>query len=417
MSDLEQLVSGVRSAVSEARWPDPARLRARGDRRRARQRIAAVAGVVAAVLAVGAAVALGPGARHPQPPSGTGTPAPTASGPTSPAPTGSATTAGAPSILRQGSIEHTGDPRSMAVGQGSVWLGFAAPPIQSPGDSPGPGELVRLDAQSLKVTDHWSIAGSPEALVVTDHYVWVAGTAFDGRPPALDANHVQQFDLHGKLLHNYPVDTPTLLAAQGDSVWVEYGSPNVPAYLGHLHDGVADTPLRLGGANTMHPVQGGLVACPDGVYAASADESARSTVVDRVAGGRSEAQVKLPVLGLTALGCGSGQGVIAVTPDPSGTDVRQLFVDGRDQGRTLDAAGLSRALGYSAAGLWLGQADTAGTGTRVWIVDRGALSQGGPLTVPGDVPLAAADDRTLWTLGSDPRGSTTSWTVTAVAAS
>jgi hypothetical protein len=295
----------------------------------------------------------------------------------------------------------------MATGHGSLWLGFAAPPAA--GATPGPGELVRVDAQTLTVTAHWPIVGSPAALVVTDHYVWVAGDIFDGRPPAQNANRVQQFDLAGKPLHTYAVDGPTAMAAQGDSVWVVYGPPS--SHLVHLHDGIADTPLRLGGANEG----GALVVCSDGVYVASVDHQAEMTVVDHIVSGKPAAQVKLPGLGLTVLGCGPHQGVLAVTPDPAATTVQQLFVDGRDVAQAKSLPGFSYAMGISDAGAWIGLRGGVGATTQIWLVDKGSLRQDRPLTIPVDVGLSVADNRTLWTVTADPQHPN-AWIVIAIAA-
>jgi hypothetical protein len=411
MSEVDEMVAGVRGAVSGAKWPEPGEVRSRGDQRGARRRVAVVTALVGGVLVLAAAAALGPATHRPQPPAGTFTPAPTSSASADTAPSTG------PVMLRQGSITHAVEPLSMTSGHGSLWLAFRAAPVAS-GAAPGPGELVRVDTQTFKVTARWPIVGSPEAVVVTDHYVWVAGDIFDGRPPAQNANHVQQFDLAGKLLHTYAIDSPTGMAGQGDSVWIEYGKPSQLGYLAHLHDGLIDPPVRLGGTNTIDTLYGrSLIACPDGVYAASADAQGQGTYVDRVGTGGPTAPVKLPASGLTVLGCGPNGGALAVTPDPDGTTVQQVFVDG--PGPTVTLPGFSRALGFD-AGVWIGLRVGDGSTTRVWRVDQSLLGRGGTLTiatdgltVPIDVIHAVMDGHTLWVLGSDPQQQNT-WTMIAV---
>jgi hypothetical protein len=414
MSEVDEMVAGTRVAVSGARWPEPGQVRARGDQRGERRRLAAVTAAVAGVLVLAAAVVLGPATHRPQPPAGTVTPAPTS--------TASPATSTRPAVLRQGSITHAVDPLSMTSGHGSLWLAFRAAPIASPGATPGPGELVRVDTQTLKVTAQWPIVGSPEALVVTDHYVWVAGDIFDGRPPAQNANHVQQFDLAGKLLHTYAIDSPTGMAGQGDSVWIEYGPPSHSGYLAHLHDGVIDPPVLLSGTNTIDSRNGrSLTVCPDGIYAATADDQGQATYVDRVVTAGPAAPVKLPVQGLTVLGCGAGGGALAVTPDPNGTTVQQVSVDGPRPAVTLP--GFSRALGFDAGELWIGLQGSEASTTRVWRADQSLLGRGGTLTIPGDsltIPIdvvhAVMDEHTLWALGADPHQPNT-WTMIAIAQS
>jgi hypothetical protein len=138
------------------------------------------------------------------------------------------------------------------------------------------------------------------------------------------------------------------------------------------------------------------------------------TFVDHIVSGKRAAQVKLPRLGLTVLGCGPRQGVVAVTPDPTATTVQQLFVDGRDVAQAKSLPGFSYAMGISDAGAWMGLRGGVGT-TQIWLVDKGSLRQDRPLTIPVDVALSVADNRTLWTVTADPQHPN-AWIVTAIAA-
>jgi photosystem II stability/assembly factor-like uncharacterized protein len=63
MSDLNEMVAGVRTAAAKANWPEPAQVRARADRRTVGRRVAAAALVGAAVVAAAGIFATGGPAR------------------------------------------------------------------------------------------------------------------------------------------------------------------------------------------------------------------------------------------------------------------------------------------------------------------------------------------------------------------
>jgi hypothetical protein len=293
----------------------------------------------------------------------------------------------------------------MTYGHGSLWAADLAIPI-GPQSPPGPGELFRIDPRSLTVTAHWAAVGSPVAIVVTDHYVWVAGGAGDirdHRPPAWGASHVQQFDLSGTLLHTYAVDTPVAMAGDGDTVWIEYGHPGGAGYLGHLHDGVADPPVQLGGsASTLgQNAPTLLVRCADGVYAVSVNEQLGSAFVDRVVAGRPAARVTLPLQGRPQLGCGPGQGVMMITANAASSLAQQVLVGAEAAGPSVALPGQSGALGTADNGVWIGRfvllSDPQGT-TEISLLDKNFLPRSGTLLMPGEVEASATDGVTLWVI-------------------
>src|SRR5262245_19417403 len=314
MSELDELVTGVRGAVGDTDWPEPARIRARGDRRTARTRLAVAASVAVILIGVATAVTAAGDGRRPQPPIGTPIPSPTATGPT-----GGPFHGSVPRVADRLTLVTANEPATMALGAGDLWLAGAATPIPA-GGQPGAGRLFRFDGRTAARKAEWPIAGSPIALVVTAQHVWVASSVGDGRPPARDANLVQQFTLDGTLLRSYPFVDPFGLVAVGDEVWVEYGSPGDKANLSRLHDGIADPPLTLTGANPGSPNAGGgwpLIACPDGhLYAATADGSGQTLSINRVAisatgAGSVTETFDLPQLGLTVLACRDRGGAVA----------------------------------------------------------------------------------------------------------
>src|SRR5262245_52198380 len=223
-ADLTLLVSDLRARAAAAAWPEPPQIRDRGDRRTARRRIAVAAAALVAVAAVVALTSLPIARRAPA------QPLPSTSAPSGPP--------GPVDVLGLGTVHHADDVSAVAVGAGSLWLAFGAGP-ELPG-GPQPGELIRLDATTLKPLGSWSIAGSPSAIAVTSTSVWVAGDPADARPVALGANQVVQYDLDGRVQHTYPVTVPLSLAADGESVWVQHGAADNLAYLTRLHDGVVD---------------------------------------------------------------------------------------------------------------------------------------------------------------------------------
>jgi hypothetical protein len=399
MPDLNDLADGVRATANAATWPDAAEIRSRGDGA-ARRRLAGLATAVT-VLLIGALTWWGLPRIDDHTPAGPSATGPSAAGPSA---TGSAVPHERISVLVQTSLTHDAEALSVASGHGSLWLAFRAGPVASADIPPGPGELVRLDASTLAVTARWPIVGSPIALVVTDRYVWVAGDVFDARPPASNANRVQQFDLTGTLLHTYTVDSPhAMVAAGGDAVWAQYG-PSSAMRLARLHDGVADAPLPLDGDFALDPAHGRpLLTCPDAVYSAVGDSVGQTTWVTRVVAGAAAGTVRLRQLSIPTLLCRPGGGVLVVAPNPpSGTTGYEVFAGPAAPRLIGSLPPYARALGASGDQVWAAVGTRPGS-TRIWLADDGSLADASsPITLPLDVVLVATGDRTLWTVSSDP---------------
>lgn len=371
--------------------------------------LAAVAAVAASLTV--ASCAAGPVATPARPaatagPSGPAGPVGAASPATAAAPAGLAR----PRVLLQGSITHGVEPLSIAFGHGSVWLAFRGAPPAGPGAGVSPGELVRVSARTLRVTARWPIVGSPVAIAVTRHFVWVAGDIYDGRPPAYDANHVQQFSLGGALVHTYDVNSPVGMVGQGDSAWVEYGGVGSDrTYLRRLHDGVASAPAKLSARDTFGaPGNRLVVACQDGVYAATANLRTQWTYVDRFSVAwrtgavRRTGSARFHHIGNSVLGCGRRGGVLAITQS-GGTLLRQLPFGGGTLPAAVRLPDYSYGLGAAGGAPWIGLNNYRVTSTWIWQRDDGPLRRLDAATVPVNVILSVAVGRWLWTAGQDNR--------------
>jgi hypothetical protein len=323
-----------------------------------------------------------------------------------PTPTGSAAVLRPLAVVRHGVVPSTLALATTAFGQGSLWVALRSLPVPQ-GVAPGPGEVLRVDPRSLAVTAHWSAAGWPAAIVVTDHYVWVAGNNVLGQFPLPGDNTVQQFDLSGTLLHTYPVSGPVAMAGDGDTVWVESrwlesNDPLQPGYLDHLHDGVSDQPVQLGGeAGTFgldEPVQ--VVVCADGVYALSGNVQGDRAFVDRVGAGRPATRVSVPLAGYPQLGCGPGQGVLMVATDTTTSSAQQLL-GAQTVGPLVALPDYSRLIGTTDTGVWIGRSnlDNNPPSTQVSLIDKNFVLRSDTLTVLGGFPTCfATDGATLWTV-------------------
>jgi RNA polymerase sigma-70 factor (ECF subfamily) len=299
--------------------PDATSVRAHGDKRRTRRR-ATVATLTALFVVLGAATAAiaAPTAGGPSPTANSAPVVPPTTASAEPTVTSTRAPAlPAPRNLRQGTFSHDAAPGVMAVGDGSVFAAFAP----SPNPNEFPGEMVRIDSQTLEVMALWPITAHAVAVVVTSSYVWVAsGNAgpSSGELSPLAPNEVQQFDLNGTPLHTYPMNSPVGLAADGDTVWVLYGPRfglDAHAFLGHLHDGVADPPTTLSGGTDPTGMRRPLVVCSDGVYAGTYGSASTALVVDHIQKGRIVDHVSPPpgtVNTVSVLTCGRSRGVLLV---------------------------------------------------------------------------------------------------------
>jgi hypothetical protein len=310
----------------------------------------------------------------------------------------------------------------MAFGHGSVWLAFRGASPGGSGAGVSPGQLVRVNARTLRVTARWPIVGSPVVLAVTRHFVWVAGDIYDGKPPAYDANRVQQFSLGGALVHTYGVNTPVGMAGQRDSAWVEYdGGGSGRAYLRQLHDGAAGTPVRLSAPeNFGAPGNRQVVACRDGIYAASENLRTQWTYIDRFSpvlrtgAVRRTASARLHDIGNSVLGCGRHGGVLAITQS-GGTLLQQLPSGGGALPAAVRLPEYSYGLGASGGAAWIGLNNNRATSTWIWQRDEGPLRRRDSATVPIDVILSVAAGGRLWTVGQDNRRANR-WIITELAA-
>jgi len=381
-SDLAIAVAVLRADTARVDWPQAPEIRVRGDRRTTRRR---VAGVAVAVLACAALVAVMTVARPtlrtaPRPPAAT-----------SPTGLGSA-------VLRSlTAFVHGTEATAIAVGEGSLWLAYRAD-FEKPG--PLPGELVRLDLASLNVVSTWPIVGSPSSVVVTPAGVWVAGDIFDGKVDVLGSNTVQEFAFDGTLRHTYNISNPFELAADpvDRSVWVRHGRADAGVTVTNLNDGVAKPATPLVGSNPM----GGpaIVACPDGIYAASQDHEAQLTRVQRFGGNRVSSEAIVDGTGFVSLACAENGVSLAVTSQSAA--VYQLDIGGRGSTKVLDRLPASQVLAASPSLMWLHTVQSSGE-SRFWALDPGRALTGVGVDVPAELTAAVAEGGTAWAIGFDVR--------------
>lgn len=318
-------------------------------------------------------------------------------------------TAARPRIVRRAVIRHRVEPLSIAFGHDSLWLAFMTEPPPVPAGQANTGELLRIDARSLKVTARWQIVGSPVAVAVTRRFVWIAGDAYDGRTPVWDADHVEQFTLGGVLLNNYPVAKPVGLAVAKDSVWVEYGGGSTRrAMIRKLHDGAQGHPLWLNGPGAFGTLDNiPVVACADGVYATSAHYGGRGrTSIQRFVAGRAQGTAWLDEIGDTSLSCAPGGGVLAITEDGSSAAWQLPGPWAAPPGgpampgRTVLPM-YSYSLATAGGAPWIGMNNGLATATRIWRLDPGTLRPSRPVKIAVNVILSVARGRYLWTVGDD----------------
>ena len=382
-SDLAIAVAGLRADSARVDWPQAPEIRVRGDRRATRHR---VAGAAVAVLACAALVAVMIVAR----PALRAAPRPPAA--TSPTGLGSA-------VLRSlTSYVHDTEATAIAVGEGSLWLAYRAN-FEKPG--PVPGELVRLDLASLNVVSRWPIVSSPSSVVVTSAGVWVAGDIFDGKVDVLGPDTVQEFTLDGTLRRTYDIVSPFELAADptDGSVWVRHGRPtDEGTYVSNLNEGVAKPITPLSGANPL----GGpaIVACPDGIYAASQNFEASSTRVQRFGGNRVASEAIVDGTGFVSLACAETGVNLAVTSQSAA--VYRLDFGGGSPTKLLDRLPTSQVLAVSSGLMWLDTVQPTGD-SRVWALDPRQVLIGVGVDVPAGLTSAAAEGGTVWAIGFDTR--------------
>jgi hypothetical protein len=271
-------------------------------------------------------------------------------------------------------------------------------------------DLLRIDPHGLTVTATWPMPSRPAAVVVTDHYVWVAVSS--GRPNVAGpdaSDEVQQLDLTGRLRHTYTnlSTIDTMAAGTGDSVWVDYGQNGLNGNgktvtngrIVHLHDGTTDAPIELSGVLYYHDA---LTVCPDGIYVSdelvfhtSTYDAGGPAQLTRIVPGRA------PVVDQGAatdgpMWCAAGGGIVTVGSFPTGNlgiIVRKDLTDGKDGTTTLAVPGWWIALGSCQKGIWIAD------GSAVRLMDF-STRLGGQLKLQS-VYIGTADGCTLWTLSPD----------------
>jgi hypothetical protein len=389
MSSLDERFEHVRDAANAVTWSAPERVRGRGNQRRARRWLTTATTAVVGVVGLVAGAALAPAALHLGPPLAGATPVAPSTVPT---------------VLHQGTITGlTGPaPIAMAYGAGSLWLAQMSPTTGS-----APGTLFRVDPSTLAVLSRWPIAASPSAIVATDHYLWVAGISDSVDRFTLGADAIQQFDLSGSVVHTYSLINPLTMIGDGDSVWVEYGQPL--DQLARLHDGLSDPPLHT----TAGPFMPGaiigeqpLVMCPSGIYAATTDLGAHFPTVIQIRSGRIVSQVQ-PIAPVTGLGCGPGQGLLAVVAEVL---AQHLFSNGQASGAHVLLPGRDRSVGFCDAGAWL---NDLGSNTTISFLDQSLRIGRSKVVIPGYVSASATAGCTLWLATPTPNTALT--TITEVA--
>jgi hypothetical protein len=392
MSDLTSLRDHIHEAADTLTPADPAALRARGERRRARHRVATASMVATSLLVLTAfAAAFVPAVLSARPDA---------------APQDVAGTRTV--VLRQGTITGNLD-GSPALGAGSMWV-----PLRV---SSGSMDLVRYDAVTVTEKARWQILRNPRSITVSDHYVWVAGNNASGVNPdaSPDGYQVQQFDLAGKLIHTYSVTFMNdLVAGAGDSVWLVQGT-TVPggshAYLAHLHDGIVDPSLTLAGTMDLADSDHELAVCPDAIYAVTDRAQAgviggMNAILNRVVPGDPAATSSVPIVG-GALWCEPGGGVLAIEPVP--TDWANLTNGGwpalvarRFFGGAPSTGGAAIALppdqellGFCDSGMWLGY--IAASYSSISFYDPTVQRHSAPVDLTSTVWAGGMDGCALWT--------------------
>jgi hypothetical protein len=380
MPDLGEKMNGIREPANAAVWLAPDQVRVLGSRRRSRHRLAVAVAVAMGMVLVTLGATLPPTVLRP--------PQPVSVAPSTNARTG-------PVVAHQGAVQLptpvAGHTQLMAYGAGSLWLA-----VMDPEHTHVPGTLLRVDPRTLTVISRWPIAAETTAVVVTDHFVWVAGQ-FNGDPLVWNGNLVQQFDLSGRVIHSYGLDSPSAMIGQGDSIWVVYGP--FTNDLSYLHDGTTDPPLisrdGLYFGNLPHSGQE-MVVCPDGLYVAAQGPNPLAqppqTTVSRIVSGRlaALAHITWPATGLA---CAPGGGIFITEGDRW---VRRLFLAGQTVGPYVAIPGgvMVPTVGMCDGGAWLeGRFNVNPT---ISFLPQDLKIEDAHVTVPGALLASAMDGCTLF---------------------
>ncbi len=198
-----------------------------------------------------------------------------------------------------------GEVTAVAIGGGRLWMALDA--YQTGAHT---GTLVEVDPTTHARVGTWPIGGAPAALAATNDRVWVADAPSGVTRDVAEPDTVIEFDVTGRRQNVYHIPDPVALAADHDSVWVISAANGRAALLrldaGHRTPGGALPGSVLGG--------GALVACPDGVYAATANEpapgAAQAMSITRVVPTASTVVAHLPGRSPVSLACQS-PGVLA----------------------------------------------------------------------------------------------------------
>jgi hypothetical protein len=422
MSDVFDLVADVHRAATNSPRPAPDQVRALSDQRRSRRRRAAIVTIASGACLGFAATQLLPANRD-------------SSAPVGAQPTGAAApmTSGRTVVLRQATVTHplasgNGGGQIIAAagyGHGDLWLALPSRLSNSDGSPPIPGDLVRVDPQTLAVTGTWPTIDWPISVVVSDNYVWVSGVRTPVDPSTNDIDEVQQFDLQGTLRHTYPLTMMGApVAAQGDAAW----TTGVPApSIRRLHDGSIDPPTHLPGMTVSIPQ---VAVCAGDVYVATQDEQHRGAFVERISPGEPMAETFVPgSFDLASPACGPSQGALlftytwtsAHTIETTRSTARHIFVSGTQVGPAVTVEPASYVVDTSTGadnsdGGWLVQtANEAVAPSTYWFLSSDLRNQTAALTLPDHAQAVAAHGRTLWTV-TDGRVDPNTWTITAIAA-
>jgi len=368
-----------------------------------------LAGVVAAV-AITFIVAL---SRHslPLPSPAHHTPVPTAAAtasatPTTPSPSAPLGPAIALHIAQQLSLGSR-SANAIAVSPGIVWVAVQGPVY---GDT---GRLLRIDASTARQTASWTVGGDPDAVSAAGGYVWVANGFGDGSLVLPDENTVMQFNATtGRLVHIYPITSPTAVVANGNSALVvSLPTANGPSDVHLLTAGrsslVATVPGTLQGPSIS--AESAVAVCSGQVYLGVSELSAAGAqsiniYVLRLNGGPVRTLATIQGAWWPVMTC--DQSALFVFDGAGDPPLAVNLVDGRVS--TLPEGAGASAVAFESGSIW--QLHNAygppGSGGYLTALDPSTgLVSSTRLTIPGTVSselfLLAPGAPGLWVVGGN----------------
>ncbi len=199
---------------------------------------------------------------------------------------------------------------ALAESRGGVWVTIAA----DPESASGKGEARRYDETTGRELGSWSIGGDPASLSVAPGTVWVANGPGDGRSLIADANTVVQLDsFTGAVERTYHVQNPrTLIATPSGAIVVADATQNGPVMVEELAAGSAATVATIPGtaASESRECHYSRPDAPGTCLLVSTEAGGLVLYVSESAGARPVG--KIPATGNARLACGPASCYVAV---------------------------------------------------------------------------------------------------------